>query len=67
MSNYRYATGGQTYTCLTCGALVEEEARDIHDGWHAALAYLDDLDVKESHVIWHRDHPAEGGKPEGRQ
>lgn len=63
MSNYRYATGGQAYTCLDCGALVEEEARDLHDGWHADVALLDDVDEmsRGDHIIW------VGGGPGGRQ
>lgn len=52
--HYRYATGGQTYACLDCGSLVEEESRDLHDGWHVDVATLDDLDASErgQHIIW---------------
>lgn len=70
MSNYRYATGGQAYTCLDCGALVEEEARDLHWRWHAeVVALMDDVDemARDDHIIWlaKPDHSAVGGKPEG--
>lgn len=69
MSGYRYATGGQAYTCLDCGALVEEEARDLHDGWHADVALLDDVDemTHGDHIIWVGGRSAVGGEPEGRQ